>query len=109
LSFFEGLGPQPIENTRAASRFGSAGPGAGKKAAGGWQQFVLVGRLASLGDGALRHGGGGAGETPAVDCGARHPQQVALRCRIVLAAAAGESDVTIAKQLSVDRNTVILW
>src|SRR5690349_8232784 len=37
------------------------------------------------------------------------PQQVALRCRIVLAAAAGESDVTIAKQLSVNRNTVILW
>jgi transposase len=37
------------------------------------------------------------------------PQQVALRCRIVLSAAAGESDVTIAKQLSVNRNTVILW
>jgi Homeodomain-like domain len=37
------------------------------------------------------------------------PQQVALRCRIVLAAAAGESDVTIAKRLSVNRNTVILW
>src|SRR5580693_10802223 len=37
------------------------------------------------------------------------PQQVALRCRIVLAAAAGESDLTIAKQLSVNRNTVILW
>ncbi len=37
------------------------------------------------------------------------PQQVALRCRIVLAAAAGESDVAIAKRLSVNRNTVILW
>jgi transposase len=37
------------------------------------------------------------------------PQQVALRCRIVLAAALGESDVAIAKRLSVNRNTVILW
>src|SRR6204780_1272224 len=37
------------------------------------------------------------------------PQQVALRCRIVLAAAAGKSDVAIAEQLSVNRNTVILW
>src|SRR5438270_11376989 len=37
------------------------------------------------------------------------PPQVALRCRIVLAAAAGESDVAIAQQLSVKRNTVILW
>src|SRR5947207_146622 len=37
------------------------------------------------------------------------PQQVALRCRIVLAAAAGESDVTIAKRLAVNRSTVILW
>lgn len=37
------------------------------------------------------------------------PQQVALRCRIVLAAAAGESDVSISKRLSVNRNTVILW
>src|SRR5437660_4603560 len=37
------------------------------------------------------------------------PQQVALRCRIVLAAAAGESDVSIAKRVSVNRNTVILW
>jgi len=37
------------------------------------------------------------------------PQQVALRCRIVLAAAAGESDVAIARQLSVNRNSVILW
>src|SRR5712675_1604941 len=37
------------------------------------------------------------------------PQQVALRCRIVSAAAAGESDVAIAQQLSVNRNTMILW
>jgi hypothetical protein len=43
--------------------------------------------------------------------GAAHgtPQQVALRCRIVLGAAAGESDVALAKRLSVNRNTVILW
>lgn len=37
------------------------------------------------------------------------PQQVALRCRIIVAAAAGNSDVAIAEQLSVNRNTVILW
>ena len=37
------------------------------------------------------------------------PQQVAMRCRIVLAHAAGVSDVSIAKSLSVNRNTVILW
>ena len=37
------------------------------------------------------------------------PQQVALRCRIVLAAAEGQSDVAIAGQLSVNRKTVILW
>ncbi len=37
------------------------------------------------------------------------PQQVALRCRIVAAAAAGKSDVAIAKQLAVNRNAVILW
>jgi transposase len=37
------------------------------------------------------------------------PQQVALRCRIVLAAADGQSDVAIAKQLSINRKTVILW
>src|SRR3954466_6199321 len=37
------------------------------------------------------------------------PQQVALRCRIVLAAAAGESNVAMAERLSVNRNTVILW
>src|ERR1700720_2030509 len=37
------------------------------------------------------------------------PQQVALRCRIVLAAADGQSDMAIAQQLSVNRKTVILW
>jgi len=37
------------------------------------------------------------------------PQQVALRCRIVLAPATGESDVLIANRFSVNRNTVILW
>ena len=37
------------------------------------------------------------------------PQQVALRCRIVLASSQGLSDVAIAKQLSVNRKTVILW
>jgi transposase len=37
------------------------------------------------------------------------PQQVALRCRIVLAAADGESNMAIAEQLSVNRKTVILW
>jgi transposase/transcriptional regulator with XRE-family HTH domain len=37
------------------------------------------------------------------------PQQVALRSRIVLAAAEGQSDSAIARQLEVNRNTVILW
>src|SRR5206468_1353926 len=37
------------------------------------------------------------------------PQQVALRCRIVLASAAGESDVSVSRRLGVNRNTVILW
>lgn len=37
------------------------------------------------------------------------PQQVAMRCRIVLAAVAGEPDAAIAKRLAVNRNTVILW
>jgi len=37
------------------------------------------------------------------------PQQVALRCQIVLAAAHGESDVAIAERLCVNRKTVILW
>jgi transposase len=37
------------------------------------------------------------------------PQQVALRCRIVLAAARGESESTIASNLEVNRKTVRLW
>jgi transposase len=37
------------------------------------------------------------------------PQQVALRCRIVLAAAEGKSDYEIATQLNVNRKTVMLW
>ncbi|MGH8610073.1 MAG: helix-turn-helix domain-containing protein [Gammaproteobacteria bacterium] len=37
------------------------------------------------------------------------PQRVAPRCRIVLAVAEGQSDVTIAEQFSVDRKTVMLW
>jgi transposase len=37
------------------------------------------------------------------------PQQVVLRCRVVLAAATGQSDNAIAKQLEVNRKTVILW
>ena len=37
------------------------------------------------------------------------PQQVALRCRIVLGASEGETDSAISRRLSVNRNTVILW
>jgi transposase len=37
------------------------------------------------------------------------PQQVVLRCRIVLAAAAGSADGDIANELSVNRKTVMLW
>jgi transposase len=37
------------------------------------------------------------------------PQQVALRCRIVLAAARGESESTIASKLEINRKTVRLW
>ncbi len=37
------------------------------------------------------------------------PQQVAVRGRIVLAAAAGQSDSAIARQLTINRKTVILW
>lgn len=37
------------------------------------------------------------------------PQQVALRSRIVLAAAAGQADTAIAEQLDVNRKTVTLW
>jgi transposase len=44
-------------------------------------------------------------------CLAAHgtPQQVALRCRIVLAAAQGSSDVATASALQVNRHTVRLW
>lgn len=37
------------------------------------------------------------------------PQQVALRCRIVLAHSEGQSDSAIARALSINRKTVILW
>jgi transposase len=37
------------------------------------------------------------------------PQQVALRCRIVLGAVAGEENGTIADRLGVNRHTVELW
>ena len=37
------------------------------------------------------------------------PQQVALRCRIILAALAGQDNVAIAAQLEVSRPTVQLW
>ena len=37
------------------------------------------------------------------------PQQVALRCRIVLAAAKGHSDYQIAAKLESNRKTVMLW
>ena len=37
------------------------------------------------------------------------PQQVALRCQIVLAAAAGQSDSSVAQQCQVNRKTVLLW
>ncbi len=37
------------------------------------------------------------------------PQSIALRARIVLLAAAGESNSAIARQLSVSRPTVIMW
>jgi transposase len=37
------------------------------------------------------------------------PQQVVLRCRIVLAAASGQSDNSIAEQLVINRHTVRLW
>jgi len=37
------------------------------------------------------------------------PQQVVLRSRIVLAAAAGQSDSAIARQLEINRKTVMLW
>jgi len=37
------------------------------------------------------------------------PQQVALRCRIVLAAAAGQSNLTISQATGVNSKTVALW
>src|SRR2546425_11118363 len=37
------------------------------------------------------------------------PQQVALRCRIILGAAAGEQNVAIAEKLGVSRPTVLVW
>jgi transposase len=37
------------------------------------------------------------------------PQQVVLRCRIVLAAAAAQSDLAIASALAINRKTVRLW
>jgi len=37
------------------------------------------------------------------------PQQVALRCRIILAAAAGRENAAIAAQLNINRHTVELW
>ena len=37
------------------------------------------------------------------------PQQVALRCRIVLSAAAGHNNVAIGGDLGVDVKTVALW
>src|ERR1700674_2359643 len=37
------------------------------------------------------------------------PQQVALRCRIILGALAGQDNVWIAEQLGVSRPTVQLW
>jgi transposase len=37
------------------------------------------------------------------------PQQVALRGRIVLAAAAGQPDSAIARELAINRKTVMLW
>jgi putative transposase len=37
------------------------------------------------------------------------PQQVALRCRIVLAAESGETETAIASALKINRKTVRLW
>jgi transposase len=39
----------------------------------------------------------------------RTPQQVALRCRLVLAAAAGKQDLEIASTYDVNRHTAALW
>ena len=43
------------------------------------------------------------------ECSHGTPQQVALRCRIVLGALAGEDNVSIAEELEVSRATVQLW
>jgi transposase len=37
------------------------------------------------------------------------PQQVALRCRVVFAAAQGQQDLEIAAQLNINRHSVALW
>jgi len=37
------------------------------------------------------------------------PQQVALRCRIILAVAAGKTEMMIASENGVNRKTVRLW
>ena len=37
------------------------------------------------------------------------PQQVALRCRIVLAAAAGQTNLTISQESGINPKTVALW
>jgi transposase len=43
------------------------------------------------------------------ECAHGTPQQVALRCRIILGALAGEDNVSIAEELEVSRATVQLW
>src|SRR5260370_845792 len=43
------------------------------------------------------------------ECSHGTPQQVALRCRIVLGALAGEDNVSIAEELEVSRATAQLW
>jgi len=42
-------------------------------------------------------------------CAFGTPQQVVLRCRIVLAAAEGEAADAIAARLEINRKTVMLW
>ena len=37
------------------------------------------------------------------------PQQVALRCRIVLAAAAGQSNLTISQESGINPKTLAMW
>jgi transposase len=44
-----------------------------------------------------------------MDVGFRHPQQVVLRSKIVLGAAAGRSDGSIAEAVGINRKTVMLW